>query len=45
MMYNTRNWNNDTLESQKKRCFNAQAGGKRNLFLQYIASKQIICDF
>ena len=45
MIYNTKNWNNDTTESQKKRCFNAHAGGKRNLILQCIASKQIRCGF
>ena len=30
MIYNTRNWSNDTTESQKekKACFNAHAGGK-----------------
>ena len=30
MIYNTRNWNKDTTESQKekKTCFNAHAGGK-----------------
>ena len=30
MIYNTRNWSNDTTESQKEKqtCFNAHAGGK-----------------
>ena len=30
MIYNTRNWSNDTTASQKekKTCFNAHAGGK-----------------
>ena len=30
MIYNTRNWNNDTTESkkEKKTCFNAQVGEK-----------------
>ena len=29
MIYSTRNWNNDTTESQEeKTCFNAHAGGK-----------------
>ena len=29
-MYDTRNWGNDTTESQKERkvCFNAHVGGK-----------------
>ena len=33
MIYNTRNRNNDTTESQKekKTCFNAHAGGKVKL--------------
>ena len=45
MIYNTRNRRNDTAESQKekKTCFNAIAGGKRNLTVQCIVSKQIRC--
>ena len=41
MIYNTKNWNNDTTESQKekKTCCNAHAGGK--LTVQCIANKQI----
>ena len=36
MVYNTRNHSNYTTESQeeKKTCFNAHAGGKRNLIVQ-----------
>ena len=45
MIYNIKNRSSDTTESQKKRCFNAHAGGKRNLILQCIASKQVRCDF
>ena len=33
MTYDTRNRSNDATESQKKRCFNAHAGGKRNFVL------------
>ena len=42
MIYNTRNRNNDTTESQKekKTCFDAHAGGKWNLTIQCILSKQ-----
>ena len=45
IIYNTRNWSNDTTESQKekKACFNAHAGGKWNLTVQCIVSKQIRC--
>ena len=41
--YNTRNRSNNTTESQKEKtnCFNADAGGKRNLTLQCLVSKQI----
>ena len=41
MIYNTKNRNNGTTESQKEKmtCFNAHAGGK--LTVQYIANKQI----
>ena len=41
MIYNKKNWNNDTTESQKekKNCFNVHAGGK--LTFQCIANKQI----
>ena len=45
MIYDTRNRSNDTTESQKKRCFNAHAEGKRNLILQCITSKQIRSGF
>ena len=38
MINNTRNRSNDTTESQKK-SFNVNAGGKRNLILQCVASK------
>ena len=43
MIYNNRNQSNDTTESQKekKTCFNAHAGGKRNLTLQCMVRKQI----
>ena len=42
-IYNTRNRNNDTTESQKakKTCFNAHAGGKWNFTVQCIVNKQI----
>ena len=42
MIYNTINQSNDTTERQKEKkiCFNANAGGKRNLTLQCIVSKQ-----
>ena len=45
MIYNTRNWSNDTVESQKekKACFNVHHGGKWNLTVQCIASKQVRC--
>ena len=45
MIYKTRNHNNDARESQKetKICFNAYAGGKWNLTIRYIGSKQIRC--
>ena len=41
MIYNTKNWNNATTESQKERktCFNAHTGGK--LTVQCIVNKQI----
>ena len=41
MIYNTKNRNNDTTESQKekKTCLNAHAG--RKLTVQCIANKQI----
>ena len=47
MIYNTRNWNNDKTESQKKPkiYFNAPAGGKRNLTLRCIVSKQRRCGY
>ena len=43
MIYNARNRCNDTTESQKekKARFNAGAGGKGNLTVQCIVSKQI----
>ena len=43
MIYNTRNWSNDTKESQKegKTCFNGHPGGKSKLTVQYIVNKQI----
>ena len=45
MIYNTRNPSNDATETQKekKACFNADAGGKWNLTVQGIVSKQIMC--
>ena len=45
MIYNTRNQSNNTTETQKKKktCFNAHAGGKWNLAVQCILSKQIRC--
>ena len=45
IIYNTRNWSNDTTESQKEKnaCFNAHAEGKQNLAVQCIATKQIRC--
>ena len=41
MIYNTKNLNNDTAESQKEKntCFNAHVGG--NLTVQCIVNKQI----
>ena len=41
MIYNPKNQDNDTTESQKekKTCFNAHAGGK--LTAQFIVNKQI----
>ena len=46
MIYNTRNTESQKYrksESQKEKniCFNAHAGGKQNLTLQCIVSKQI----
>ena len=43
MIYNTRNGNNETTESQKEKmtCFNAHAGGKWNLTVQCIVNNQI----
>ena len=45
MNYNNRNRSNDTTESQKEKsiCFNTHAGGKQNVTLQCIVSKQIRC--
>ena len=45
IIYNTRNWRNDTTESQKEKmaCSDAHAGGKWNLTVQCIVSKQIRC--
>ena len=45
-MYDTRNRSNDITETQteKEACFNADAGGKRNLTVQCTVSKQIRCD-
>ena len=45
MIYNTRNRSNDTAESwrEKKTCFNTYAGGKSNLTVQCIISKQLRC--
>ena len=44
IIYNTRNWSNDTTESQKekiKTCFNAHAEEKWNLTVQCIVGKQM----
>ena len=41
MIYNTKNWYNDTTESQKEKmtCFNVHVGGK--LTVQWTENKQI----
>ena len=45
MIYDSRNRSNDATESQKEKkiCFNPHAGGRPNVPVQCIVSKQIRC--